>query len=125
MAQLAAGPVTLVLEAPERFGIVVNDRPIDGRQDEGGWVDPAFRRLDITGAVKAGRNEVRLTCVVTRATELESIYITGRFIVAASGCAAKPAWRGRSSTGMRMRSGFFRRRRSSLLATQAGRPGST
>jgi hypothetical protein len=79
VAEALPGPIALVIEAPDQFGICVNGQEIDGCRDEGWWIDPAFRRLAITQAVRVGRNEVLLSGTVTRTTELESIYIIGDF----------------------------------------------
>jgi len=78
VAVLPAGPVTLVLEAPERFDIAVNGQPIPNA-DAGWWIDISFRKLDISSAVRAGRNEVLLSGAFARDTELESVYVVGNF----------------------------------------------
>ena len=74
-----AGPIQLVLETPDQFGICVNGQRVAGGHAQGWWIDTAFRRFDITAALQVGRNEVMLCSTFTRATELESIYITGDF----------------------------------------------
>lgn len=74
-----AGPVNLVMESPHRYAVVVNGQVVDGSQDQGWWIDPAFRQLAIAPLVQVGRNEVLLSGSFTRITELESIYITGHF----------------------------------------------
>ena len=79
VAEPLSGPITLVMETPDQFGICINGQEIDGGRDMGWWIDPAFRRLEITQAVRVGRNEVLLSGMVTRNTELESIHITGHF----------------------------------------------
>jgi hypothetical protein len=77
-----ANPVYLVVESPERFAIVVNGQPI-ASQDSGWWTDISFRKVDISAAVQAGRNEIVLGGVFARDTELESVYLIGDFGVAA------------------------------------------
>ncbi len=74
-------PVFLVLESPERFEIRVNGRPVPvpPLQEQEWWVDISFRKVDISAAVKAGRNEIVLSGVFGFDTELESIYLTGSF----------------------------------------------
>jgi hypothetical protein len=73
-----ANPVYLVIESPEHFAIVVNGQPILS-QDTGWWTDISFRKVDISAAVQAGRNEIALSGVFARDTELESVYLIGDF----------------------------------------------
>jgi len=75
-------PLYLVLESPERFTITVNGQPVPST-DCGWWTDTAFRQVDISAAVRAGRNEILLTGVFTRDTTLESVYLLGNCGVAA------------------------------------------
>jgi hypothetical protein len=72
------GPLYLVLESPERFDVAVNGQSISNA-DAGWWVDISFRKLDVSSVVQAGRNEIVLSGVGTRDTELESIYLIGHF----------------------------------------------
>jgi hypothetical protein len=74
-------PVYLVLESPERFEVAINGQPIPN-EDLGWWTDTSFRKLDIGVAVRAGRNEIVLSGVFARDTELESVYVVGDFGVA-------------------------------------------
>jgi hypothetical protein len=76
-----AGPIYLVIESPERFDVVVNGQSI-ANTDAGWWTDISFRKLDVSGAVQAGQNEIVLSGVFARDTELESIYLIGDFGVA-------------------------------------------
>jgi hypothetical protein len=75
------GPVYLVLESPERFDVAVNGQSI-ASADDGWWTDISFRKLDVSAAVQAGRNEVVLGGTFARDTELESVYLIGDFGVA-------------------------------------------
>jgi hypothetical protein len=75
-----AAPVYLVVESPERFAITVNGQAVGG--DDGWWTDISFRKVDVGAAVRAGRNEVVLSGVFARDTELESVYLVGDFGVA-------------------------------------------
>jgi hypothetical protein len=75
-----AGPVYLVVESPERFEITVNGQPVAG--DEGWWTDISFRKVDVSAAVQAGRNEIVLSGTFALDTELESVYLVGGFGVA-------------------------------------------
>jgi hypothetical protein len=72
------GPVYLVLESPERFDVSVNGRSV-ASADAGWWTDISFRKLDVSAAVQAGRNEVVLDGTFARDTELESVYLIGDF----------------------------------------------
>jgi hypothetical protein len=74
-------PVYLVVESPERFHIVVNGQPVPST-DAGWWTDISFRKVDISAAVQAGRNEILLSGTFARDTELESVYVIGDFGVA-------------------------------------------
>jgi len=75
-------PVYLVVESPERFAIAVNGQPI-ASDDAGWWTDISFRKVDMSAAVQAGRNEVVLSGTYARDTELESVYLIGSFGVTA------------------------------------------
>ena len=77
-ALLPTGPVYLVLESPDRFNITVNGQVIPSA-DAGWWTDIAFRKVEITSAIHGGRNEILVSSVFDRQTELESIYIIGNF----------------------------------------------
>jgi hypothetical protein len=72
------GPVYLVLESAERFDVAVNGQSI-ADTDAGWWTDISFRKLDVSGAVRAGRNEIVLGGTFARDTELESVYLIGDF----------------------------------------------
>ncbi len=96
-------PVFLVLEEPYRFAIELNGSGV-GSEECGWWVDKSLRKIDISGKIKEGWNEIILTtrfyCSdkvyailgcndvheaesnrLRYDTELESIYILGRFNV--------------------------------------------
>ncbi len=75
------GPVYLAVEQPERYTVMVNRRRITG--DEGWWRDIAFRKLNVTAALQAGRNEILLSGVFARDMALESVYLVGQFGVKA------------------------------------------
>ena len=70
-------PVYLAVETPGRFEVAVNGRPIV--KDAGWWTDISFRKLDVSAAVRAGRNEVVLSGTFGRDSELESVYVVGDF----------------------------------------------
>jgi hypothetical protein len=81
IAVLPADPVYLIVESPERFDIVVNGIPV-ASDDTGWWTDISFRKIDICNAIQAGRNEILLSGVFARDTELESVYLIGDFGIA-------------------------------------------
>jgi len=76
------GATHLVVEAPERFVIIINGQEI-GNNDTGWWVDPSFRKLELGSKIQAGRNEIELRGIFARGSELESVYLLGNFGVAA------------------------------------------
>ena len=69
------------MESPDRFEVAVNGQPIASK-DAGWWTDISFRKLDISAAVRAGRNEVVLSGTFGWDSELESVYVIGDFGVA-------------------------------------------
>jgi hypothetical protein len=71
-------PVYLVVESPERFAISMNGQPV-ANGDCGWWTDISFRKVDVSSVTRAGRNEVVLSGVFARDTELESVYLIGDF----------------------------------------------
>ncbi len=96
-------PLYIVLEEPEKFRIRINGDEVV-QVDRGWWVDKSFRKLDITGRIRTGWNEILLSrhffcsekvyrilgtqgvheAEVNRLryhTELESIYLLGDFKV--------------------------------------------
>jgi len=77
-----AEPIYLAVESPERFTFSVNGQHI-ANTDAGWWTDISFRKIDISRAVQAGRNEIVLRGTFARDTELESVYVIGHFGVAA------------------------------------------
>jgi hypothetical protein len=101
------GEVFLVVETPERFTIQVNGAPVASR-DCGAYRDTSFRLVDIRGRLRPGSNEVVLTTdfhqprevyenlrrakvfeseknKLTYDSEIEAVYLIGRFGVATPG----------------------------------------
>ncbi len=85
--------IYLILENPSIFRIKVNDKKIK-YQDKGFWIDPSFRKIDISKAIKKkGKNFIELSCLFKSpakprtliykkdGVELESIYLIGDFKV--------------------------------------------
>jgi hypothetical protein len=72
----------LILEAPEKYVVRVNGQDVPPA-DSGHWRDISFRRLDITGRLQEGMNQIELSGVFADDTELESVYLIGDFGVSA------------------------------------------
>ena len=72
------GPVSLAIERPETWRISVNGAAVSSRP-RGYFVDTAFKRIDITRALRPGRNVIEVAGKVTKGFELESVYVVGRF----------------------------------------------
>jgi hypothetical protein len=79
---LPAGPVFIALESPRRFSIQVNGQPVSN-EPQGWWVDIAFEKVEITGSLRPGGNEIVLAGSFSRDTELESVYLIGAIGVSA------------------------------------------
>jgi hypothetical protein len=77
------GPVYLVMETPEKYAVTVNGHDLPTDEDAGHWRDISFRKLDISGAVRAGKNDIIVSGTFARGLELESVYIVGDFGVRA------------------------------------------
>jgi hypothetical protein len=74
------GPCHLVVEEPWRYEIKLNGQPIILDQDEGWWIDPAFKRIRIPpGSLMIGDNELTLQTEYGSGAGLESLYFTGEF----------------------------------------------
>ena len=73
--------IELAIESPDRYQISVNGQEI-ANTDTGWWTDTSFRKVVVGQAVRAGRNEIILSGVFDRYTEIESIYVIGNFGVA-------------------------------------------
>jgi hypothetical protein len=71
-------PVFLVLESPEIFTCHLNNKPLS--MVEGGWwLDPSFRKLEISSLLQLGTNRLELQGIVSSLTELENLYLIGEF----------------------------------------------
>ncbi|MGC9358853.1 MAG: hypothetical protein ACP5G7_00560, partial [Anaerolineae bacterium] len=101
------GPLYLVMEQPQESGIAINGRTID-QTDCGFYRDTSFRKIDITGQLRPGANEIVLETrfsqspevyenlkkarvfeaeknKLTYDSEIEAIYLVGRFGVQTPG----------------------------------------
>ena len=75
---LADSPLYLVMETPGDFDIKMNGNAV--RQvDEGYWIDPAFRKLDIQGLVHPGINLLETSMSFKALSEVENCYVVGNF----------------------------------------------
>ncbi len=82
----------LIIETPERFTITVNGQVVPSH-DEGWWIDPAFRKINIAALAVRGRNEIVLECAkFEEDVEIEACYLAGDFQARAAGnrCAIAP-----------------------------------
>lgn len=72
----------LVLETPEKFELEVNREKIK-HKNCGWWIDPSFKKIDISKLLRTGENEIILGSNLTRQgeepLELENCYIIGDF----------------------------------------------
>ena len=99
--KLPRSPVTLVLERPDRFTVTVNGRSAE-KLLPGFYFDTSFKRVDISGLLKEGENDILLGIdfaqrpqvydaidkalqfeseknKLTYDDEIEAVYLTGRF----------------------------------------------
>ena len=75
-----AEPVDLVMEMPERFEIRINGSRVAIPNDPAWLIDPCMKRIPVpTGAFCLGRNEIELTTGFVPDTDLEAIYMAGKF----------------------------------------------
>ena len=101
-----SAPVSLVLESPQAFEISVNGEPVSVSENPDWWVDYSFKKVDITPAVRAGRNQIELHSVFGLETELEAVYLFGDFGVEAKRLRRENRYNGmwfdRYSSAMRL-----------------------
>ena len=84
--ELPATEVFLAMELPEQWQIWVNGTPLDARGQRGWWVDTCFEKLSVpAGALRSGRNAVRLTAEFRDGLDLEALYLLGSFGVKVHG----------------------------------------
>jgi len=74
----------LVLEAPEKFELQVNGERVN-YENLGWWLDPSFKKIDISTRLRTGKNEILLKSNPSlwniEPLELDSCYIVGDFWV--------------------------------------------
>lgn len=90
------GPLYFVMEQPEGKEITLNGTPLEYDAAQGWWIDKSFRKIDISGAVKKGKNVLEVKGVFNQpkkqdsrvylpgGTEIESVYVIGDFSVVQS-----------------------------------------
>ena len=82
---IPAGPVTLCIEHPEHFTIVLNGRSIESRSD-GWWIDPAIAKVVLPNdAFIKGENSLELRMAFSEDKNIEAVYLIGRFGVQVKG----------------------------------------
>ncbi len=64
-------PLFLLLERPELYHIRVNGKAVSNPPEADWWCDISFRKVDITGALKAGENVVELRARLPKAPEVK------------------------------------------------------
>lgn len=70
----------LVVESGEFYDVAVNGRP--AHADGGWWLDRRFKQFAVAPLVRAGRNEIVLTCAPMRKdVEPDACFLTGDFAV--------------------------------------------
>lgn len=76
-----SAPVELVLEQPERWKIELNGTAVEAGEDDSAWfVDIALRRIVLPqDSLKVGTNQVHLRTRMRPSTDIEAIYLIGRF----------------------------------------------
>lgn len=73
------GPLHIVIERPDLYRIRCNGIPVVARSGSW-WLDRSFGKIDITGVIREGKNEVMLTASpFTLFHELEAAYVLGAF----------------------------------------------
>lgn len=92
MEPAGAEELFLVMEQPEGKDISLNGESVEWA-DAGWWKDKSFKMIDIKGAAKKGKNELKVGGVfktpkipgtriyVEGGTEVESVYVVGDFLV--------------------------------------------
>ncbi len=81
------GELWLALEVPDRYSVMLNDRPVEVEAECGWWVDPSLRRVPLSPAMLVeGTNRLSLTCHYDATHPgLECAYLLGDFGTAVRG----------------------------------------
>lgn len=79
----------LLVERPERFELLVNDKPVNAPTDGGWMIDPCFKKVPLAkGLLQNGKNTVELRVGFHEDINLESVYLAGSFGVRLDGTQA-------------------------------------
>ena len=74
------GKIFIAMEIPGRMEILVNNKKVTYvKKENDWWVDLEFKKIDISGLVKKGNNEITLNFLHRTDIELESMYVIGDF----------------------------------------------
>ena len=76
-----AEPLFLLIEEPENFDISINGRQVNKTYEPGIFIDSCFYRINISEYTLTGENTVDLTTAYKENTNLESLYLLGKFRV--------------------------------------------
>lgn len=84
--ELPEGPLTLAAERPERNEYRLNGTPLHCPDPGRFWVDIAFKRMPLElSLLRPGRNVVTVKTAFRRTSNVETVYLLGRFGVALDG----------------------------------------
>ena len=84
--ELPEGPLTLAAERPERNEYRLNGTPLHCPDPGRFWVDIAFKRMPLEPSLlRPGRNVVTVKTAFRRTSNVEAVYLLGRFGVALDG----------------------------------------
>jgi hypothetical protein len=86
IASLPQGDIQLAIENPEQYRIYVNRNKIQIPQQLGFWVDPCLSTLPVPHEFfKEGKNEILVQTIFSAGTNLESMFLLGKFAVSLDG----------------------------------------
>ncbi len=72
------GPLSLVLEQPDRFSVSLNGAPIEVPAERDWLVQEALQLIPLAG-VRSGTNQLILKCQFEATSDLENAYLAGQF----------------------------------------------
>ncbi len=84
------GPLSLVLEQPDRFSISLNGAPIEVPAERDWLVQEALQLVPLAG-VRSGKNQLMLKCQFEATSDLENVYLAGQFGVSEAPFRLVPA----------------------------------
>ena len=84
--KIPSSPIYLAAERPEKMSYYVNGHALEYNEDNGFWIDRCFKKMEIpNSALKIGENVISVSCDFLRTTNIESVYIVGKFGVSVDG----------------------------------------